>query len=264
MTTSFLSNSSIVANSIATNRLFVPCVPVSASINLVATKALAKQLATSTPELAHTSLDDFTNIQLKKGELRAKVDECAMNQEAMLDVCVLNIEDLFSHLAASLLAQGRVAESMRNQNAQDNAKTSLQLVHDYASAVGLVVTDYCVGGAVQPEMLFEACLKRVKVLQKRWKHNYFQTIELALQMQKDAVFGAVASCLSELCQDGLENQISLEPMPQTQADVLGALATRVNFPFSEEWPQLRERGVVSNRQGNAGNAGNTDGEGGVQ
>lgn len=251
MTTSFLSNSSVAANPITTNRLFVPCVPISVSVNLVAAQALAKHLATSTPELAHTSLDDFNKIQLKKAELLTKVEECSMTDEALLDVCQLNIEDIFSHLAAYLMAQGRVAENGDNPNAQVNAQTSLKLVHDYASAVGLVVTDYCVDGAVQPEMLFAACLKRVEVLQKRWQNNYFQSIELALQLQRDSVFGAVASCLSAICQDGLENQITLEPMPQTQTDVLGALATCADFPFTGAWPQLREREIVFDHQDNA-------------
>ncbi len=168
---------------------------------------------------------------------------------------------MFCHFAAYLLAQGQVAENTDNPNAQVNAQTSLNLVHEYAAAVGLVVADYCVGGAVQPEMLFTACLKRVEILQKRWQGNYFQSVELGLQLQRDGVFGAVASCLSAICRDGLENQITLEPMPQLQEEVLGALATCADFPFIGAWPQLRERGIVSNRQDKAGNA---DGEGGVQ
>ena len=265
MNTSNIATASKVANQLIRKNFFLPCVPLSVSSNLVAVSTLAKKLSTvvsaSSPKLVKTSYIDFTEIQRKKAELREQVEECSMTDEALLDVCLLNVEDMFSHLAAYLIAQGQVVESNENQNAQNNALISLNLVHDYATAVGLVVTDYYVDGAIQPEMLLGACLQRVEVLQKRWQDNYFRTMELGLQLQRDAVFGAVASCLIEICQDGLENQISLEPMPQTQADVLGALAMSVDFPFSSAWPQLRERGIASNRQGIAGNI---DGEGGMQ
>jgi hypothetical protein len=79
------------------------------------------------------------------------------------------------------------------------------------------------------------------LLQKQWQDHCFQTIELSLQLQKDAVFGAVAACLTEVCQHGLDNQITLEPTPLAQEDVLVALAMFVDAPFSGVWPILRER-----------------------
>lgn len=264
MTTSLLSNSSTV-NQTATNRLFVPCVPISVSVNLVAASALADRLSAAVLKtsltLVKTSFIDFTEIQRKKTELRSQIEECGIANEALLDVCKLNIEDLFSHVAAYIMAQSHVAEGIENSNAQVNAEISLQLVRDYAASVGLVVEDYCKDGIVQPEMLFTACLKRVETLQKRWQNNYFQSIELGLQLQREGVFSAVAACLSAICQDGLENQISLDPMPKAQEDVLGALATCADFPFSGQWPQLREREIVLNRQDNAVNA---DAKGGMQ
>lgn len=265
MNASNLATPSAVANKFSNNNLYVPCVPISVSVNLVAASTLAKRLSVAvletSPALVKTSLTEFAEIQRKKSELRLKTDECSITNEALLDVCLLNIEDAFSHLVAYLLARGRVAESMENQNAQDNAQISLNLVHEYAAAVGLIVTDYCVDGEVQPEMLFAACLKRVEMLQKRWQDNYFESMDLALQLQRDSVFGAVAACLSVICQHGLENQITLEPMPQTQTDVLGALATCVDFPFSDQWPKLREHGIVFDHQGKAIHA---DSKGGVQ
>jgi hypothetical protein len=113
----------------------------------------------------------------------------------------------------------------------------------------LVAADYCLIGVIYPEMLFDACLKRVQVLQKRWQDNYFQSIELALQLQRDAVYCAAASCLTEICQHGLDNQISLEPTPQAQEDVLVALATFADKPFSGEWPVLRQRVIVLGNEG---------------
>jgi hypothetical protein len=226
----------------ATSRAsFVPCVPIAVSATLVATDALAKRLATTAPELAHLSLTDFASIQLKKSELQLKADECAMTYKALLDICLLNVQDLFSSLSAYFLALGQVAETSDNGKLQTNLQASLKQVHVYAEAMDLCVADYCAGGVIYPEMLFDCCLKRIQLLQKQWQGHCFQTIELSLQLQKDAVFGAVAACLTEVCQHGLDNQITLEPTPLAQEDVLVALAMFVDAPFSEVWPILRER-----------------------
>lgn len=231
-------NTSITVNqSHAANNFYIPCVPIAVSVNLVAAEPLAKNLAASvasiSPELVNLSLAEFASIQLKKSELRFKVDECAMTEEALLDACLLNIGDLFSVLATYQIMLGQGAESDINE--------TLERLHAYAAVIGLAVDMYCVEGAIHPNMLFDACLKRIQVLQKRWLDNNSQSIELALQLQRDAVYCAAASCLTEICQDGLHNQISLEPIPQAQEDVLVALSTFVDKPFSGEWPALRQR-----------------------
>jgi hypothetical protein len=220
---------------------FVPCVPIAVSTSLVAAHVLAKRLATTAPELAHLSLADFVGIQLKKSELQLKADECAPTHEALLDVCLLNVEDLFSSLSSYLLALGQVAETSDNEKLQTNLQASLKQVHAYAEAMDLAVADYCVGGVIYPEMLFDCCLKRIQLLQKQWQDHCFQAIELSLQLQKDAAFGAVAACLTEICQHGLDNQITIEPMPSAQEYVLVALATFVALPFAGEWPAVREK-----------------------
>ena len=92
-------------------------------------------------------------------------------------------------------------------------------------------------------------MKRVQVLQKSWQNNYFQSIELALQLQRGAIYGAAASCLSDICQDGIENQITIEPTPQMQEDVLVALSTFADMPFTGEWPVLRQRVVAMGNEG---------------
>jgi hypothetical protein len=224
----------------AINNFFVPCVPISVSENLVAIEPLVKKLSaavsSSSPELVNLSLVEFANIQLKKSELRLKIDECATMDETLLDACLLNIEDFFSELAAY--------QTMMEPGKQTDACGALKRLHAYAAAIGLAVDTYCVKGVIHPDKLFDACLNRLQALQKNWHDNYFQSIELALQLQRDAVYGAAASCLMEICQDGLDNQISLEPTPQAQEDVLVSLATFVDAPFSGEWPVLRERVIV--------------------
>lgn len=226
----------------ATSRVsFVPCVPIAVSTSLVATHVLAKRLATTAPELAHLSLADFVGIQLKKSELQLKAHECAVTNKALLDICLLNVQDLFSSLSAYFLALGQVAETSDNGKLQTNLQASLKQVHAYAEAMDLAVADYCAGGVIYPEMLFDCCLKRIQLLQKQWQDHCFQAIELSLQLQKDAVFGAVAACLTEICQHGLDNQITIEPMPSAQEDVLVALATFVALPFAGEWPAVREK-----------------------
>jgi hypothetical protein len=253
-------NPSAAANQVDTNPIangsfYVPCVPIAVSANLVAAQPLAKRLAASASELAHLSHADFASIQLNKSELRLKVNECAMNDEALLDVCMLNVEDLFANLSAYLMIQGQVAENSQNDNLQINLQVSLKQVHAYAAAMGFVAGEYWIDGVMHPEMLFEACLKRVQALQKRWQDNYFQSMDLALQQQRDAVYSAAASCLMEICQNGLDNQISLEPTPQAQEDVLVALDTFVDAPFCGAWPVLRQRVIV---------LGHENTEGGVQ
>ena len=249
MNTSNRSNPSTTAKPLAINNFFVPCVPISVSANLVAAQPLAKRLATSASELAHLSLVDFAAIQLKKSELHLKVEECAMTDEALLDVCVLNVGDLFSNLATYLIALGLVAENSENVNLQTKLQDSLKQVHAYAAAMDLVAGDYCVDAVFNPEKLFDACLKRVQLLQKCWQDNYFQSVELKLQLQRDAIYGAAASCLSDICQDGIENQITLEPTPQVQEDVLVALSTFADMPFSGEWPVLRQRVIAMGNEG---------------
>lgn len=248
-------------NLVAASNFFVPCVPIAISASLVSVQPLTKRLAVSAPELAHLSLTDFASIQRKKSELRLKVDECVATDEALLDVCLLNIGDLFSNLASYQQVLGKVSEAVDDGNLQIAVQLALKQVHAYAAAMDLVTADYCVDGVIHPVMLFDACFKRVQLLQKRWQDNYFQSIELALQLQKDSVHGAAASCLTEICQHGLDNQITLEPMPQAQEDVLVAMATFVDAPFSGEWPVLRERMSVL---GNSSLAGHTQNEGGVQ
>jgi hypothetical protein len=255
MNRSIPGNPSTLANPHATNNFYVPCVPVAVSSNLVAVNSLAKELAasvaSSAPELTNMSLADFSSIQLKKYELCLKIEECAMTHEALLDVCQLNVSDLFSNLAAYLMALGQVTENSENENLQKNLQDSLNQVNAYAVEMDLVASDYCVDGVIYPEMLFDACLKRVQVLQKNWQNNYFQSIELALQLQRDAVYGAAASCLIEICQDGLDNQISIEPTPKAQEDVLVAMATFVAEPFSGEWSVLRQRDIILENEGGA-------------
>lgn len=220
---------------------FVPCVPIAVSTSLVAAHVLAKRLASTAPELAHLSFSNFTNIQLKKSELLRKTEECVASSKTLLDVCLLIVEDLFSNLSAYLLVLGQVAETSDNEKLHTDLQASLKQIHAYANSMNLAVADYCVDDVIYPEMLFDGCLKRIQLLQKQWQDHCFQAIELSLQLQKDAVFGAVAACLTEVCQHGLDNQITIEPMPSAQENALVALATFVDLPFAGEWPVLREK-----------------------
>jgi hypothetical protein len=228
---------------------FVPYVPIAISTTLVATHVLAKRLVATVPELAHLSLADFASIQLKKSELQLKADECTVTYKALLDICLLNVQDLFSSLSAYLLTLGQTAETSDYEKLQTNLQASLKQIHAYADSMNLAVADYCVDDVIFPEMLFDCCLKRIQLLQKQWQNHCFQAIELSLQLQKDAIFGAVAACLTEICQHGLDNQITLEPTPLAQEDVLVALASFVDAPFAGEWPALREKVKVLGSEG---------------
>lgn len=238
----------------AANASFVPCVPIAVSSSLVSTQTLAKRLAAITPELAHLSLQNFQNIQHKKSELRLKINECAASDEALLNVFKLNVANLFARLASYQIRLGHAIESNFDGESKSTVQFELQQVDGYAAAMGLLPADYCVDGNIQPEMLFDGCLKRLQLFQKRWQDNCFQATELGLQLQRDAIYGAVANCLTQISEHGLENQLSLEPTPQAQEDVLVALAKCIDLPFSGAWPELRNRLVVANHQSNAGSS----------
>lgn len=233
---------------------FVPCVPIAVSSSLVSAQALAKQLAATVPEIAHVRLQNFQDIQHKKSELRLKINECAAFDEALLDVFKLNVANLFARLAAYQIQLGQAIESNFDGKSKSAVQFELKQMHAYANAIGLLSADYCVDDNIQPEMLFDGCLNRLQLLQKRWQDNCFQATELGLQLQKDAIYGAVANCLTQISEHGLENQLSLEPAPQAQEDVLVALAKCVDLPFSGAWPELRKRLVVANHQSNAGSS----------
>ena len=238
---------------VATNNLYVPCVPIAISASLVSAQPLAMRLAasatSSTSKLADLSLTDFDSIQLKNSELRLKVDECSATDEVLLDVCLVDMHDLFSNLARYQIMLGQLTETDVDEKLQSGVKIALQQVHAFAAAMGLVSADYCVDGVIHPDLILDSCMKRMQLLQNRWKNNYFLSIELALQLQTDAVYGAAASCLTEICQDGLGNQITLDPTPLAQEDVLVALSTFVDLPFSGVWPVLRKRTSLVNSGG---------------
>jgi hypothetical protein len=253
-----MSNSTI-SNPIHASNFFVGCVPLSVSSMLVAAQPLAKRLAELAPELAGLSLEDFEQIGLKRLELMEKITECAFDTETLIEESVLSMCSIFERLVLSqrLVGEGMERAAMLKTNpghvelqvVQVRCETQLQQamseVHAFASAVGLVQSNYCIDGRICPDRLLDACLNRVANLEKRLRVNQDESIELSMLVHRGTIYGAVAASLIHVCEFGLQNQITFEPTPPQQEDVLVALATCVDQPFAGAWPVIRE--VVRSR-----------------
>ncbi len=265
---SVLTFTSPLANqSLASHQLYVPSVPMAISHSLVASRSLAMSLANSANQYSHLTLEEFESIQIQRSELRNKADECANALESLLNACVTTASEMFMHLTSYLRLQGRWLESDANLEADPqnvhlhDAKTSIEQqlerawtqVHAYADTMGLQATSYVVDGEIHPELLLDACMKRIQVLQQSRVDNIHESLEMEKQIQRGLIFSAAATCLKEICQEGLDNQLSFENPSQTQEDVLATLDSFVELPFSGNWPVLCVRVNTSKNTGSIHN-----------
>jgi hypothetical protein len=159
---------------------------------------------------------------------------------------------MFNRLANMHMLEGKVLEesSTLKDRPQDTyqrdkvrklegfLQTDLTQVHVLATGVGLSQADYCVDGDIQAELLLEACMSRIEDLRQRLENNGREVISLMVQVQKDAVLGAVASTLQTICEWGLDNQITIDPTPLAQENVLLAMSSCMDFTFSGAWPVI--------------------------
>lgn len=232
----------------------VECVPLNVSFMLVAAQSLAKRLAEVASELAGLSLEDVEQIGFKKLDLLDKIDECTYTTTTLIEETVVNMSSLFDSLASSQRLHGESIEVAASPKTNPDRANALDVVDRFearlqqaqaevngsALAIGLVTSDYCVDGTIRPDLLLDACFLRLSDLEKRLRNNYDESVELSMQVHRDTICGAVAATLVHVCEFSLQNQISLEPIPQQQEDVLVALSTYVDLPFSGVWPLIKE------------------------
>lgn len=244
---------------------FVPFVPLAVSSALVAVLPLSKRLAAHTPQFAHLSRSEFDRIGTKKLALLDKVNECSQTTEALIDVNIDVMNQLFYGLALSLQFEGQRQEaaSMSESDPLDvvlqdkYAQLDIQAMHARDEVVamltqlGLQTQDIYIDDQICPGKLLDACRDKLGTLQQRWKDNYLQVLELSLQLQSDFVYGAVADCLTDICQFGLHEQLSLEPVPQAQEAALVAMSNVVDLPFAGTWPVLVDLAKVVNTEAEA-------------
>jgi hypothetical protein len=228
----------------------VPYTPTAVSYALVRAQALAQHLAASTGDYANLSRTQFDCVAIKRGELLTKSRECAQAIETLLQESTANMATMFNRLANIHMLEGKVLEetSILKDRPQDThqrdkvrklngfMQTELTQIHTLAAGVGLNQADYCVDGAIQAEQLLDACMSRIEALRQRQENNDREAISLFVQVQKDTLLGAVASSLQTICEWGLDNQITIDPTPLAQENVLLAMSNCMDLPFSGAWP----------------------------
>ncbi len=229
---------------------YVPYTPTAVSYALVRSQPLAQHLAASTGDYANLSRTQFDFVAIKRAELLIKSRECAQAIETLLQESTVNMATMFNHLANIHMLEGKVLEetSIQKNRPQDTyqrdkvrklevfLQTGLTQVQVLAAGVGLNQADYFIDGAIKAELLLEACMNRIEVLRQRLENNDRELISLFVQVQKDTLLGAVASSLQTVCEWGLNNQITIDPTPLAQENVLLAMASCMDLPFSGTWP----------------------------
>jgi hypothetical protein len=228
----------------------VPYTPTAVSYALVRVQALAQHLAASNGDYANLNRTQFDCVAIKRDELLIKSRECAQAIETLLHESTVNMATMFNRLASMHMLEGKVLEetSILKDRPQDTyqrdkvrklegfLQTDLTQVQVLAAGVGLNRADYYVDGVVQAEQLLNACMSRIEDLRQRLENNDREVISLLVQVQKDTLLGAVASSLQTICEWGLDNQITIDPTPLAQENVLLAMSSCMDFPFSGAWP----------------------------
>lgn len=228
----------------------VPYTPTAVSYALVRTQSLAECLAASSVDYANLSRTQFDCVAMKRDELLVKSRECAKAIETLLQESTVNMASMFNRLASLHMLEGKVLEEssllkdrpedshQRNKVRKLNGflQSELSQIHALASGVGLNQADYCIDGAIQAELLLEACMSRIEDLRQRLENNDREVISLLVQVQKDTLLGAVASSLQTICEWGLDTQITIDPTPLAQENVLLAMSNCIDLPFSGTWP----------------------------
>jgi hypothetical protein len=234
---------------------YVPYTPIAVSSALVSAQALAKRLAVHATELTDLSRLDREQVELKKLELLEKIEECETGYENLILGTEWDINQLFYHLNLSLQIEGNrfEAASMCVSNPNDVAlrvkleqlETRAELAHSsvqsHLDLLKLDMTELSLDDGLCTGKLLDACINKLQEQQLRWKDNRMQAMALSMQIQMESVYGAAADCLIDVCQFGLHQQISIEPIPKAQEDALVAMATCIDLPFSGAWPVLEQR-----------------------
>jgi hypothetical protein len=215
---------------------------------------------------------DNEKIILKRLALLEQIEVCETGAEELLVGAVADINHLFYHLSQSLQIEGNRVEAaamsasnpvdlqlkVKLEHLEKEAKHARGIVQAFIDLLKLKSDDVSINGKLCTGKLLDACVNKVQALQSAWKENREQALALSMQIQIESVYGAAADCLIDVCNFGLHHQISIEPMPQVQEDILSALATYTEFPYSESWPAI----AVRVNSGQAATSANTSKQGG--
>ena len=238
----------------ASNLSCVPYVPQAISYALVAMQPLANRLAELSSVCAHLSQADCSEIELKKLELLQQVEACEEGLEELIIGTVADINLLFCHLSAYLQIEGQRVETAALKASSPSDTTlkarlsKLETDSNFANgtlqmqikALKLNPSNLYANGLLCTDKLLDACVDKLRKLQKRWTDNRTQAQEQLLQIQMESIYASAADSLIDICHAGLKEQITIDPLPQQQEDALSAMTTCLDFPYSGAWPALAQ------------------------
>lgn len=248
---------------VSTIEIHVPFVPESVNYALVSAKPLAASLAASAAEFRNVGRVKFTKLQPVERDI---LNQCKANTEtarARINVYLSKIDELFSSVQSSIKLSGKHLEliTISNWHPQNMAFAKrVARLHEFSAneqsrvkmlvlALGLVEMQHLPDTPVNPAHIFEACVVRLKELQKEWQTAFFAEIDQGLKLQNIYLLGSAADCLGQICKFALADAMEFDPQPEAQQAVFTALKDSLRNPCSGAWPKtitVVKNAVVTN------------------
>ena len=246
-----------------TLEIHVSFVPVCVDHALVTTKPLAESLATAAPEFRNVRRVKFAKMQPIERDILKQCEANAATARARINVHLSKIDELFSAVQTSIKLSGKHLELITIANwhpknaalakrvaqlneMSGNAQTTVKML---ALELGLVNVHYLPDTPVNPALIFDACVVRLKELQKQWQAAYFAAIDQALKLQNLYLLGSAAECLGQICKFSLSQTMEFDPQPEAQEAVFIAIKDSLRNPCSGAWPKtltVAKKAVVAN------------------
>lgn len=234
-----------------TLEVHVPFVPECVNHALVTAKPLAESLAASAPELRCLPKVKFASLQPIEREILKSCESKAAAARAAINVHLGKIDELFSAVQTSIKLSGKHLELITIANwYPKNAALSTRVaqlheisgqaqakVKTLALELGLDNLRYLPDTPVNPAAIFDACVVRLKELQKQWQTAYFDAIDQTLKLQNLYLLGSAADCLGQICKFSLSQTMEFDPQPEAQEAVFIALKDSLRNPCSGAWPK---------------------------
>lgn len=234
-----------------TLEIHVPYVPTSVDHALVSARPLAVSLASAAPELSNLRRVKFAKLQPAEREIQKQYESIAATARARINVHLSKIDELFSAVQTSIKLSGKHLEliTIANWHPKNaalakriaelnelscNSQTAVKML---AFELGLTNVLYLPATPVNPAVIFDACVARLKKLQQEWQTAYFAAIDQGLKLQNLYLLGSGSDYLGKICKFALSDAMEFDPQPEAQEDVFMALKDSLRNPCSGAWPK---------------------------
>jgi len=246
-----------------TIEIHVPYVPGSVDYALVAAKPLAASLATAAPELRNIRRVKFAKMQPIERDILKGYESTAAAARARINVHLSKIDELFSSVQTSIKLSGKHLElitianwhpknmvlAARVAQLHEISANSQVKVKALVLELGLVDVQYLPDTPVNPAVIFDACVVRLKELQQAWQTAYFAAIDQGLKLQNLYLLGSASDCLGQICKFALTDAMEFDPQPLAQEAVFIAIKDSLRNPCSGAWPKtvtVAKKDLVTN------------------